>query len=493
MKKQALPACVLLICFAVLPALAQRSSPFDPPEEKDTTFITDSGPGLDTGCTYRSGGPLVIEVKIDRYVGEVDGNGHLLNVDELIANNVVSPKATIRLPAWDIDLYGGGGVYQPEHDRIFFNGEDLGLLTGDNGIWKMNEFEVDISKLKFPSRSGNGRPAEVVNEIRINIDESNSEEVWCMAVDWVEISFEAMAPILLVHGTNAQSDSWEPDFTGSLAARHIPHSNDINMVANGTSDANARILRTRVNALANSFGADSVHLVGHSKGGLDSRRFIGTYYTPDADGEAEVLSLYTITTPHHGTMLSDLSVANRTFNDPQSNDADVQEYLDSDWWANAFGQGPQEPALGQQTTTNMTGWNAANPWPGGVNFYTISADADVNGDGDINDAEAAPLIPDIWGVIDASEVGTLMYHILGNVTSITVTRHTNFFGLNEWHVITPTHAAQFMPNDLVVTQPSSRHSGASELLSDNNNHSSVKNDNTAQQILNRINADFPLQ
>jgi len=493
MRKYAAPLLAFLSCLLALPALAQRSSPFDPPDEKDTTFITDSGPGLDTGCTFRSGGPLVIQVEIDRFVGEVDGNGYLQNVADLISNRVVSPKATIRLPAWDIDLFGGGGTYQPEHDRIFFNGEDLGLLSGDNGIWKMNEFEVDISKVKFPARSGNGRPSPAMNEIRIVIDESNSEEVWCMAVDWVEVSFEAMAPILLVHGTNAQSDSWEPDFTGSLTTRLIPHSNDINLVANGTIDGNGRLLKGRVNALANSFGADSVHLVVHSKGGLDSRRFVGAYYTPDVEGEAEVLSLYTITTPHHGTILSDLSVANRSFNDPQSNDAEVQDYLDNDWWANLAGQGPQEPALGEQTTTNMTAFNAANPWPGGVNFYTIAADADVNGDGDINLAEATPLIPDIWAVVDAAEIGTLMYHLLGNVASLTVTRHTNFFGINEWHVIAPTATPAFVTNDLVVTLTSSRFPGGTQLLHDNNNHSSVKNDNTAQSILDRINADFPVQ
>src|SRR5262245_23433537 len=33
------------------------SSPFAPPETNDTTFVTDCGGGLDTGCTFRSGGP----------------------------------------------------------------------------------------------------------------------------------------------------------------------------------------------------------------------------------------------------------------------------------------------------------------------------------------------------------------------------------------------------------------------------------------------------
>ncbi|MCI5197396.1 MAG: hypothetical protein D3919_14505 [Candidatus Electrothrix sp. AW5] len=476
----------------LLIAAPLQAARIDPPDPSDTTFVADQGTGLDTGCTYRRGGPLRIEVPISRYVGEVDSNGHLLNVDELIANHVISAKVAIRLPAWDIDIHGGSSSYAPEHDRLFVNGQDMGRLTGDDGIWKLNEFQVDVRYLKFPSRSNSGAPTPVKNEIQINIDESNSDEKWCMAVDWVEISFDAMAPALLVHGTNAQSDSWEPVFTNYLNNRHIPYSNNINLTANGTIDGNARLLRNRVNELATSFGVDHVHLIVHSKGGLDSRRFLSAHYAPNPpDGEPEVLSLYTIDTPHHGTILSDLSVANRTFNDPQSNDALVQEYLDNDWWADAASKGPQQPALGEQTTTNIATFNASNAFPKGVLFYTFSADADLNGDRTITDAEATPLLPNSTWYYNRAEVGTLMYQILGNVASITVTRHSKWG--NEWHVITPTAPASFQENDLVVTVESARHSSGQELLSADRNHSNIKDGPTAQRILDRIQKDFPVK
>lgn len=484
---------LLLCCISLLPALAQSSSPFKAPDTNDQTFVADSGPYLDTGCTFRSGGPLVIEVPIDRYVGEVDANGFLVDPTTLDSLNVLSLKATLRLPAWDIDLYGGGTQYQPEIDRITLNGHDLGNLTGDDGIWKMNEFDITTDMLKFPRMGSSGtKPTAAVNEIKVHIDEANSEEVWCMSLDWVEITISAMAPVLLVHGTNAQSDSWVPDFTTALTTLRVPHSNDIDLAANGTIDGNARLLKGRVNALAKSFGAESVHLVGHSKGGLDSRRFLGSYYTPKKKGHAKVLSLYTIGTPHHGTMLSDLSVANRTYNDPQSGNATVQEYLDNDWWADAFGQGPQEPALSQQTQANMASFNATNTFPSGVNFYTFSGDADANGDGTISVAEATPLIPNAW-YLDASEIATLMYNVLGNVASITVTRHTNWGGWNEWHVLTPTAPPAFLKNDLVVTLPSSRHTAGMELLSLLENHSSVKNATVAGRIRTQIQTDFPVK
>src|SRR5882672_4297998 len=34
------------------------SSPFAPPEVSDTDFVADCAGGLDTGCTFRDGGPL---------------------------------------------------------------------------------------------------------------------------------------------------------------------------------------------------------------------------------------------------------------------------------------------------------------------------------------------------------------------------------------------------------------------------------------------------
>jgi hypothetical protein len=196
--------------------------------------------------------------------------------------------------------------------------------------------------------------------------------------------------------------------------------------------------------------------------------------------------LTTITTPHHGTILSDLSVANRSFNDAHSNDSDVEKYLYGDTLFG--GSAPQDPALSDQTTANMAAFNTTNTFPGGIGFYSISADADTNNDGAISDAEADPLITTLGG-----EVGSLMYRVLGNVASITVTRRTNFFGFNEWHEVIPTSTTTFRENDLVVTVQSARHPAAVDLLQGDDNHSSIKSNATSQIILDRINADHPVQ
>src|SRR5262245_36907194 len=74
-----LPAAAQDVPGAVSSLAAVRSSPFDPPT-KDV-FVADSGPGLDTGCTFNTdpNHPLRIDVMVDQAVGPVDGNGFLVN------------------------------------------------------------------------------------------------------------------------------------------------------------------------------------------------------------------------------------------------------------------------------------------------------------------------------------------------------------------------------------------------------------------------------
>src|SRR6266852_1161602 len=70
-------------------------SPYDPRKEDDTLFVVDTGSGLDTGCTFRSGGPLVIHLKVKRFVGD--------DPAAAASKGLLSKKAHIRLPAFDVD------------------------------------------------------------------------------------------------------------------------------------------------------------------------------------------------------------------------------------------------------------------------------------------------------------------------------------------------------------------------------------------------------
>ena len=65
-----------------------RTSEFDPEKEGDTLFVVDDGSGLDTGCSYRTDGPLEIRLRIRRYVGPVNPDGTLQNPEALIDEGV---------------------------------------------------------------------------------------------------------------------------------------------------------------------------------------------------------------------------------------------------------------------------------------------------------------------------------------------------------------------------------------------------------------------
>lgn len=182
--------CTLLL---VPPAVAQdvrenfikavRSSPFDPPT--DDVFVADDGAGLDTGCTFNDdpNHPLIIDIMIDQAVGPVDGNGFLVNPGALVADGVIPATVEVIMPAYDVDV---NGEPPPESDVVSLNGNQLGSLSGDNGIWKLNSFSIDISRIKFPAPVTSGSPSPVSNRVQINIDTLSSGR-WCTAIDWVAL------------------------------------------------------------------------------------------------------------------------------------------------------------------------------------------------------------------------------------------------------------------------------------------------------------------
>lgn len=68
----------------------------------------------------------------------------------------------------------------------------------------------------------------------------------------------------------------------------------------GSVDSRARQLKAEISEIISQTGADKVHIIAHSMGGLDARRMI-----VDFDMASKVASLTTIGTPHSGTILAD--------------------------------------------------------------------------------------------------------------------------------------------------------------------------------------------
>lgn len=458
---------------------------------------------------------------IDRYVGETTGDGILVNPGLLIKQGVISQTVELIMPAYDIDFAQG------EVDEVYFNGHKLDKpLQGADGEWHENQFLVPIEWVKFPARPGeNGeKPVAAGNEITIGID--INAQGWCTAIDWAQVHFKAMAPLLLIHGIGANpQDAWEvePGVTDYLTSLGIPFEYRIpigrndrilptrNQAGEIIEPGNAEALEREIRTVAQRFGVQKVHLVGHSKGGLDSRGYLSQFYHPE---EVKVLSLHTITSPHHGSVLADLTVEARTrFPRPvaQDGDAEMQAFIDTDFWLERLGgvarRGPQLPGLRDLQTSVMRDFNRENPFSSDVKLYTYGADADLDQDDDISIVEAHPLIPHSPPFIDAAEQGTRAYHLLRDVSTVNLIERRLSTNIPLTNIPLPTlvfeNELQRVPttpqlNDLLVTDNSSQHPNQRQHFGPSpenpwlwRNHRNVKHPGVMDRVLEKIRTDFP--
>ncbi len=294
---------------------AVPADPLAPRQTTDSRFVGRSP----SKCETTTGGPLTIPVNINRVVGAAAGDGTLSNAQLLMDAHVISQVATLRLPVFHRILTGSTGETQ---DHIRFNGKEIGFLggqaslTGPNEAWTLNSFDVPISFLHFGQRNSGQAPTPGNNVIEIQVDTQSpfGQENWCTASDWAELSFSAVAPVIMVHG-NGQGDDgqggqfWAGAILGDQTRLQMPfrfigafddaslvYDNSISMKT-ATIATNGDLLAAFIPRIAAEFGAKHVHIVAHSKGGLDSRDFLARTIPPNFG----VLSLTTLSTPHRGS------------------------------------------------------------------------------------------------------------------------------------------------------------------------------------------------
>ena len=488
-------------------ALAQHfgTSPFEPPKADDITFVVDRGAGLDTGCTFRSGGPLTFDIKVTRFVGEVNADGTLKDASTLVANSIVSPTATLRMPGFDVDYDAiVPPPFNPERDRVVFNGQPVDFLRGVNDAWVMNSFEIPIERVKFPARGAVGsEPTPALNTVSIFIDTANTDELWCTAIDWATLSIKALSPVILIHGNNSDGGFYDRQgFTGVLRARKIPYDNSISMPTD-TIAAHGALLDTLIPPIVKSFGVDSVHLVVHSKGGLDTREYLANYQAAH-DGDFKVLSFTSLSTPHNGSVLADLKVEYEAA-------AAASNFVSFSGFPGFTGALARLVGL-DTGTTNLTtgfvaGFNGGNvpKLPASVVFNTVAADADTNGNAAIDSTpdEYVDLRRESSALANVHSVSTAtsraivdtMYQILRNTSSVTVAYTTRtVLGHTVWTTATITSVPTASPlgNDTLVTIPSGQGVGSVQPRVTNTNvfsgaggrnHSNVANGGVASTVL----------
>ncbi|MEM7307277.1 MAG: choice-of-anchor X domain-containing protein [Planctomycetota bacterium] len=262
------------------------SSPFSAPEANDARFTVDRGAGLDTGCTFESGGPLTFDIEITRHVGDVA----LLKEAGLIGET-----AKLLMPAFDVDFADG------ERDEVYINDNlvDETYLTGSNQTWKLNVFDIPIEWLVFPPDPGpGGTLTPEPNTIRIEIDVANpGEDVWCTAIDWAAIEIEVARPVVMAHGILSDGGVWTDVWVPGLDDLGLPNSNALNMGNLDSIQSNAGKIGAEVAASKARWGTEKIILVCHSKGGLDSRHY--------AESNDDIEKVVQIGTPNGGSPLAD--------------------------------------------------------------------------------------------------------------------------------------------------------------------------------------------
>ena len=486
---------------AALAPIGPRTSPFAPPTQTDTTFIIDGAPGLDTGCTFRNGSPLRFTISIDRVVGDVNGDGTLVDPAGLVSSGVVSARAELRLPAFDIDYDAVVPPYAPERDRILLNGRDIGpagavaFLTGSDGQWKLNEFFVPTELLRFGKRNPGGAPTPGENEIEIQIDTANTELIWCMQVDWAELTFDALAPVIMVHGNNSNGRFFEDfNFIQPFEQQKIPFDNSITMATDSIA-AHGTLLASLIPQKTAEFGARHAHVIAHSKGGLDTRDFLARTLPPNFG----VLSLTTLSTPHHGSVGADYSIdsvnANSLFSDNTTRTKMAQQVPPDAGTFNlrvSFVAGfnaSNLPALPRSLTVD----GVAKP----VTYMSVSADANLDGSRN-SSGEPTIQINETQGTgqggtpnIIWEGVMTQVYRLLGSVASTTLATRS-VLG-RQVLVVRETPTTSFQLNDFLVTHNSARVAPFREIASVLANHATMARPDVGTTTLNAIRAAQPLR
>jgi len=138
-------------------------------------------------------------------------------------------------------------------------------------------------------------------------------------------------------------------------------------------DARTDRLEGQILDILDVTGADKVHLIGHSMGGLDARNLV---CRPGAfDFGAKVATITTVSTPHRGSLIADVVL-------DKSADPDLIEAL-SVVFGDMFSQNNQTPdvieALESLSEAGAAGFNASCVDDPRVDYYSYAGVSSVDG------------------------------------------------------------------------------------------------------------------
>jgi hypothetical protein len=500
-----------------------RSSPLPPPEASDRRFVNDdvdivrpirqrTGQGIMTAvgarCAEREKvGPMKIPLEIDRYVGPAFNSGTLKDPARLIENGVVGAKAELKLLTWNVDtvippdrrinFFGTGNTLidlgiLPEVDEVRVNGEkvkrrgvgrfesDAFHLEGATYVFNVNVFEVPIDLLRFPLLPApDGELDPVENEIEIRTDIANignfvsgptgvtADNFWCPLVDWVSLEIKATSPIVLIPGNDKGPGFFENGLggdQGQLNRLGFPFDQVVRTRPDSVRD-NSRRLRHEMERVAKRFGVDSVHIVAHSKGGLDARDYLARFSR--RRGQPKVLSYTSLGTPHNGafgaTLLSHIKEVVETKGaelrsriDPEADP--VVETLVVKFLDHLVNPGILD--ITERRIRMFSGQNLRRLPRRRIRYATFAGDADLDANGRLDPSERRGLDRFVDSSFPPDGL-TAVYRILRNVPQVRVVKSGRTRRLDAVCARGPNGCAP-IGNDVVVRIPSGHGIGGFE-------------------------------
>ncbi|MFN0169762.1 MAG: esterase/lipase family protein, partial [Bryobacteraceae bacterium] len=329
----------LLIVLGGDPVAAQR-----PPATDSRFFGVRTTPIVQGNCHHRDAPILEYDVDVTRVVSTPENYlpgdpGKLLNTSTMVSEGLLGAEAMLTINLWDNNYCGYSPSYCPNNppdnpwlpvfDSIEVNGCSVGQLTSEQNRTVKNKLKVPVSCLKFGVYQGNGNPPTPgKNKVRITgriqADKNGQPDCGNDARDpfisSVYLEIKALHPAFLIHGIDTDIFTWtDRGFISTFVDKFVPHQMlylqrqngpllsgaGFPRFPDGTIPGTGGLVANAIQRAATEYGANRVHLIAHSKGGLWSRHFM-----TDAL-RVGVYSLTTLDTPHRGSVAASVAEADR--------------------------------------------------------------------------------------------------------------------------------------------------------------------------------------
>ncbi len=399
-----------------------HATEFSAPTATDTLFVYQNPQTTCTDGTCTSDS-IIFGINTTRFLAQTDIYGHIRDSKALVGQGNLSRYAVLKIAAFDVNSADNASdclgtdiddedctckYSVPERDYVFFDGTRVdelspdhnhyGYLRGARDVYTISEFLIPIEKLKFPYHRGiaGSAPTPASNQVEVRMDQLGLHCKRRTHIAWATLSIKTVSPIVLVHGNSQTGEFFtRRGTTTAITKNGWLWDNSISLSLPDGQDSisnNAGQLRLDIPRVATEFGVNSIHILAHSKGGLDSREYLAAHYTPPSPSQPNgfhVLSLTTLSTPHNGSALADGIVrANAAL---QLNAINYPDDSDALFYLRLFEFFDSNPGYPNLVTDFVQSFNRtnipalpSNSGATGTRYYAEGGDVDQTADGSVD-------------------------------------------------------------------------------------------------------------